>query len=217
MPARNPRSRVEGARGGGRQWSSSDRIRRTFLDAATEVFGERGFDQASVAEIVERAGSSVGSLYHHFGGKTEVFLALWDDYIASQQRHTAEAINKARAGGEIDPFSLFLIGARIYLEDSWSYRGLTRLFYEGDTPPGFQHIRRRSSNEWIRKNFRVLRAEDEPVNRVIIFLLTSFMGEARREIISARDEEEASRLIPAMLAVVERMRPIISEEFPRPT
>ena len=51
------------------QWSRSAETRRVLLAAAREVFAAHGYDGASIADVVERAGSSVGSLYHHFGGK----------------------------------------------------------------------------------------------------------------------------------------------------
>jgi AcrR family transcriptional regulator len=47
-----------------------------------EVFCEVGFAGASIAAIVERAGSSVGSVYHHFGGKAELSLAEWERTLA---------------------------------------------------------------------------------------------------------------------------------------
>ncbi len=65
------------------RWSRTAETRRGMLAAAREVFTERGFADASVADVVERAGSSVGSLYHHFGGKAELFLALWEDHQAA--------------------------------------------------------------------------------------------------------------------------------------
>ena len=73
---------------GGWQWSRTAQTQRALLDAARAVFTERGFSDASIADVVERAGSSVGSLYHHFGGKSELFLAL------------AGAPGRARAGRE---------------------------------------------------------------------------------------------------------------------
>ena len=61
---------------GGWQWGRTAHTQRALLDAAREVFTSRGFSEASIADVVERAGSSVGSLYHHFGGKSELFIAL---------------------------------------------------------------------------------------------------------------------------------------------
>jgi AcrR family transcriptional regulator len=72
----------------GRQWSSTEAVRAELLDAARFVFGKRGFAEASVTEVVERAGSSVGSLYHHFGSKTDLFLALWQRHHAEQRNWT---------------------------------------------------------------------------------------------------------------------------------
>jgi AcrR family transcriptional regulator len=47
------------------QWSRTADTRRTLIAAAGEVFAQRGFAECSVADVVERAGLSVGSLYHH--------------------------------------------------------------------------------------------------------------------------------------------------------
>src|SRR5882762_1900967 len=98
------------------QWSRTAETRRMLLATARQVFVERGFADTSVAEVVERANSSVGSLYHHFGGKTELFLALWEDHRANQEQKAIGAVAKARADGEEDPLALFIAGARAFLE-----------------------------------------------------------------------------------------------------
>ena len=82
------------------------------LDAAREVFVAHGFSDASIADIVERAGSSVGSLYHHFGGKSELYVALWQEYHPAQEEAASQAVAKARRSGVADPFQLFTTGAR---------------------------------------------------------------------------------------------------------
>ena len=82
------------------QWSRSAETRRVLLAAAREVFAAYGYDGASIADVVERAGSSVGSLYHHFGGKAELFVALWQDHQDAQEQRVVSAVAKARAQGE---------------------------------------------------------------------------------------------------------------------
>jgi len=67
--ARQPTGR---SAGGAWQWQRTAQTQRALLDAARQVFTEQGFTNASIADVVERAGSSVGSLYHHFGGKSEL-------------------------------------------------------------------------------------------------------------------------------------------------
>ncbi|MFT5639012.1 MAG: AcrR family transcriptional regulator [Paracoccaceae bacterium] len=56
----------------------SDRpeTRDRILDAALEVFSERGFDGATVRQIAATVGVSDPALYAHFKGKNEIFEAL---------------------------------------------------------------------------------------------------------------------------------------------
>ena len=44
------------------------------LEAAVEVFVEKGYENTTMSEIAERAGMSKGGLYHHFLGKDMVLL-----------------------------------------------------------------------------------------------------------------------------------------------
>ncbi|MFE6172426.1 ScbR family autoregulator-binding transcription factor [Streptomyces sp. NPDC056464] len=52
------------------------RSRRSILEAAAAVFGERGYDAASTNEILARAGLTRGALYHHFPSKEAIAAAL---------------------------------------------------------------------------------------------------------------------------------------------
>ncbi len=73
--------------------------RSTLLQAARGVFSSSGFAEASVAEVVSRAGASVGSLYHHFGGKADLYLALYEDNSVRQEERAVDAVQAARAAG----------------------------------------------------------------------------------------------------------------------
>jgi len=50
------------------------------LDAAESVFGEMGVEAGTTNAIAERAGASVGSLYHFFANKDAILLALAERY-----------------------------------------------------------------------------------------------------------------------------------------
>jgi AcrR family transcriptional regulator len=197
----------------GRRWSSTEAVRADFLDAARVVFAKRGFAEASVTEVVERAGSSVGSLYHHFGSKTDLFLALWQRHHAEQMQIARNGVAAARVAGISDPFDLLVAGARAYLEATWSRRDLIKIFQFGDTPPGFQLIQRRDGRAWLTANRKVLRAEDDSVHRVLIWLVTSFVGEARREIARARTAKAAAVQVETMIEVLKQMRPVLTGDF----
>ena len=67
------------------QHSSSDKIPKTrrgretrekLLQAAEVEFGERGFADASIASITQRAGVALGTFYVYFESKEEIFRAL---------------------------------------------------------------------------------------------------------------------------------------------
>jgi AcrR family transcriptional regulator len=189
------------------QWSRTAGTRRTLLDAARDVFGEQGFATASVAAVVERAGSSVGSLYHHFGGKTELFLALWEDHQAAHEQNATTAVAKARAAGEHDPVNLFVVGARAFLEGSWQRRDLVRLFMDGNGPPGFELLRRTRSREWVRQNAVLLGAGADPVDRLTVAVLTSIIGEAGREVATCQTKREASKITEAAVAMIRTLHP----------
>lgn len=53
--------------------------RQTILQAAREVFGEIGFDVATVRDIIRRTNLSVGAFYNYYRSKEEVYAALADD------------------------------------------------------------------------------------------------------------------------------------------
>jgi AcrR family transcriptional regulator len=196
--------------GGSRKWRSTEIVRSEILDAAREVFALRGFAEASINEVVERSGASVGSIYHHFGSKTDLFMALWERHHGEQIAIARQGVVEAQAAGVTDPFDLLVAGARAYLEATWPRRDLVRIFQVGDTPPGFSEEQRRSGRAWLNRNFRLLGATDEPVNRVLVWLVTSYIGEARREICRQRTPRAAREQVEAMLEVLERMRSLLA-------
>lgn len=53
----------------------SDPIREKLIEAAAEVFAEKGYDGAGVAEIARRAGYTTGAIYGRFTGKAQLLLA----------------------------------------------------------------------------------------------------------------------------------------------
>jgi AcrR family transcriptional regulator len=46
------------------------------IDVACDIFARDGYANAATEEIVERAGVTRGALYHHFGSKQGLFLAV---------------------------------------------------------------------------------------------------------------------------------------------
>src|SRR3954471_23906747 len=69
--------------------------REALLQAALEVFAERGYTGASVDQIAERAGYSKGALYWHFPSKDDVFFALLEERIDRPWRQTIDLLASA--------------------------------------------------------------------------------------------------------------------------
>ena len=70
---------------------SQQRTRGRLLDAATEVFSQRGFHAASVEEVAETAGFSKGAVYSNFDSKEELFFALLDRHL-EQELHAVASL-----------------------------------------------------------------------------------------------------------------------------
>ena len=180
--------------------------RTSLLTAARGVFAESGFAEASIAEVVARAGASVGSLYHHFGGKAELYLALFEEYQRGQEERAAAAVREARQKGERDPLALFLIGGRCYLEGCWAERDLARMFLAGGGPPGFELVARRRYREWTARNATLLRVgSEEPWGDALVLVLTTVISEAGHEVAVCEDERSAKRLAGEVLVLIARI------------
>lgn len=65
------------------RWTRERRLEHTrslLLDAAEEVFAEKGFAAASLDDIAHVAGYTKGAIYKHFPTKEDLFLAVNDRY-----------------------------------------------------------------------------------------------------------------------------------------
>ncbi|HEU0101765.1 MAG TPA: TetR/AcrR family transcriptional regulator [Mycobacteriales bacterium] len=183
--------------------------RSSLLAAARDVFSLSGFAESSIADVVGAAGASVGSLYHHFGGKADLYLAMFEDHAVRQEERAAAAVRAARADGETDPVRLFVAGSRAYLDGCWAERDLARLFLAGGGPPGFELVARRRYREWTRRNATLLRAgpgdPGEPWGDALVLVLTTVVSEAGHEVAVCDDEASARRLAADVLTLIGRM------------
>src|SRR4051812_18201471 len=87
------------------RWTQERRRQHTrdlLLDAAEEVFAEKGFEGASLDEIAQRAGYTRGAIYKHFGGKEEMFLEANKRFNERYVHAFADAIDPGRPLDELD-------------------------------------------------------------------------------------------------------------------
>lgn len=61
-----------------RRVAQGDATRASLIKAARDLFGEQGYVDTSIDEIVARAGVTKGAVYHHFDGKEGLFRAVFE-------------------------------------------------------------------------------------------------------------------------------------------
>jgi AcrR family transcriptional regulator len=79
-------------------WTRERRLERTrtlLLDAAEEVFAERGFIPATLDDIAKAAGYSKGAIYKYFTTKEDLFLAASDRYWRRYFDNFAEVMSSS--------------------------------------------------------------------------------------------------------------------------
>ncbi|CAM5262580.1 TetR/AcrR family transcriptional regulator [Streptomyces aurantiogriseus] len=178
-------------------------VRSALLDAALEVFTERGYTDAGLTEIATRSGIPVGSLFQHYGGKRGLYLALWEEFREEQERRTAATLTAERNRGVDDPIALFVAGARAYLEGVWDNRRLGMLLVEDDAPAGFDALRRQWDRAWVRRNARLLEVDEKRrAGRVRVRVITTVIGGAARELGDCGDETEAREIVDEVCGIL---------------
>jgi AcrR family transcriptional regulator len=101
---KRPDRRTRDARAEGRD------SRQVLLDAALEELAERGYGDASVDRVAERAGYSKGAVYWHFDGKPGLFLALLEERLDAGMREMIELLESAPPERDMAPESSRLFG-----------------------------------------------------------------------------------------------------------
>ena len=166
------------------------------------------FSDANIADVVTRAGASVGSLYHHFGGKADLYLALFEDYEQRQEQRATAAVAQARVGGATSPVELFIVGARAYLRGCWDERELARVFLAGGGPAGSELLGRKRFHEWARLNERLLGSYEDPggpSSDALVLVLTTVVAEAGHEVAVCDEEGKAMTFAEDVLTLIGRM------------
>ncbi|MGO4541537.1 TetR family transcriptional regulator [Paenibacillus sp. 2TAB19] len=86
-------------------------IKIRILHAAKKLFAENGFEGTSVRQICEAAGANVALVSYHFGGKENVFAALFENFFPNDKIRTLQA-------KQIEPVA----GVRLVIREVTLYR-----------------------------------------------------------------------------------------------
>ncbi|GAB4196842.1 MAG: hypothetical protein OHK0022_14700 [Roseiflexaceae bacterium] len=105
----------------------SRRKRDALLQAAQELFAERGYEETAIEAIAHRAGAAVGGFYQHFASKRQILLVLMDQLLSE-----ASAL-LGQAGGATDlsdTRGLIELLVRQGLQTDWAFAGAYRAWLE---------------------------------------------------------------------------------------
>ena len=95
----------------GRREAEAQATREALIDAALELFTQRGYAGVSTEEIVARAKVTRGALYHHFTDKRDLFRAVFERVEADLMERIGATMESAS-----DPYELMVSGMRAFLD-----------------------------------------------------------------------------------------------------
>lgn len=115
--------------------SRGEKTRHKLLEAAREEFGEKGFYEAAVSGITQRAGVALGTFYTYFNSKEELYRALVAHMGELTRHFLAERIGKAP-----DRLSAERVGVEAFIEFVREHKNLYRIVMEAQfvAPEAYQ-------------------------------------------------------------------------------
>ena len=157
------------ARSDERNRAARERSREALLQAAIEVFSERGVAGASIAEITQRAGTAQGLVNYHFGGKDQLVVAVIDRWFetvlgfARVEGAPDEALAAVIDGALLaTAYALPLQRAVLAMQQQPSTH---RLFAEAEAR---HEVAATAAEDAVRELFRARGAEDPALEEVML-------------------------------------------------
>ena len=165
--------------------------RDQILDAANDLFAERGYEDVSVEDIARSAEVTRGLVHHYFGGRKEVYIALLERLIAVREEQLPPPVGRSARARVADSVSRWL---------DWTEEN--RLIYLGTIAPGEDivdpEVRRavaelRGRALGLLTTFHADMAEDSPRLRYALECWTSLNRAATRRWLRGEATREATQ------------------------
>ncbi len=144
--------------------------RELVLDAAERVMATEGFEAATIARVVDEAGVPLSSVYHYYGSKDGVLLAVMQRGV---ERFFADVPDyDRRSGTAVEHLRLVIFDAVDALERHPNFLRLIIAFAvqppqagEGDISDVVRHVRELALKR-LRRQLAIA-FDDDPRNRVV--------------------------------------------------
>ncbi|HEU4654859.1 MAG TPA: TetR/AcrR family transcriptional regulator [Steroidobacteraceae bacterium] len=100
----------------GRPDSQADtNVREALLNAARELFLERGFERTTARQIAQAARTTPAMIHYYFGDKAGLFEAMLDQTIAPLRALLIEGAS----AGPLDPTTMLVMQMRVIAANAW--------------------------------------------------------------------------------------------------
>lgn len=126
----------------------NDSTSTALLEAARDLFADRGYDGASIRAITDRAGANLGAINYHFGSKETLYNRVIETFLAPLRKRVVEAA--ATDGPPLDRIEAILREAfQHYSEDPTMPRLILQQIASGRPAPP-------PARTWIRQALGIL-------------------------------------------------------------
>lgn len=124
--------------------------RQRILRSAKEIFLEQGYKKATIRQIVERSGLLIGSIYHFFENKEDIFGQLFLNVF-----DRCDNLICSRFGAETRPEERLALMCAVMLQAADRDANICELYYEGLTLPTISEQYALHFERWLFENLQI--------------------------------------------------------------
>ena len=182
--------------------------RLALLVAARQQFGENGYAATLTEDVVAAAGVTKGALYHHFGGKTELFAEVYEQVKREISDQAAAVFLR------LDPWNALIEGCRRMLDAQLDPAVRRIVLNDARAVLGWEEVRRIENQHGgvalraaLRKATVAGVIVSQPL-RPLSLMLTGALSESVTYVADAADPVEARAEVDALVhRLLEGLRP----------
>ncbi len=191
------------ARATPRRQEYSSATRKSLLENATRLFTERGYAGTSLDEIVRASRVTKGALYHHYGGKLDLFEDVFEREQKDASKYIGKEVRKVK-----DPWARAQAGLQAFLEvcQEPTYRRI--VMQEAPValgPERFQEAEHSSTYGLVQKIVSDLLKNadvDDDLREAFTYVFFGAMRTAGAFVADAEDAERASANVQIVISSV---------------
>lgn len=176
---------------------------RKLMEIGREYFSSQGYADAAMEDMVKEAGLTRGALYHHFGNKEGLFLAVFE----SVQKEIAERVEREAAKSD-DPWEQLLRGCLAFVTAAVEDQNRRILLIDSPSVLGWETWRKmdeQNSMRLLREQLHFMEQQGclKPVSiDALTHILSGAMNEAVLWVAQMPDQEKSLQDVQATISLM---------------